>query len=152
MPQQYTSADDKTKLNSFIEKWGTSFIEAVNYGGIAYRIVWDNCSGFCRLYTPNWYMLFNANTGTKYIGGSGRRVYTDNDDLIADLSNNPAPIFIKTRSIIYLISNYFLGNIPNYSSIRTALLDAITIYFAPLTPPAPTLPVFSQVAPSTEEP
>ncbi len=134
MPQQFSSDGDKAKFTSFIEKWGTAYIEAVDYGGIAYRIEWDNCSGGCGTFTPVWNKLLSASEGTKFIGGSGRREYTDVNELISDLSNNPVPIFIKTRSIIYLVSNFFLGTTPNYLSIRAALLAAITKYFEPLLP------------------
>jgi hypothetical protein len=34
-----------------MEKWGTAYIETVDYGGIAYRIVRDNCFAQGRRYS-----------------------------------------------------------------------------------------------------
>lgn len=101
----------------------------MEYGGIAYRIIFDNCVGGCDLYSPNWNNLLQASAGTKFIGGSGLRSYSSASDLIADFTAHPVPISIQTSSIVYFINNYFFANIPNYSSIRASLLLAIEKYF-----------------------
>lgn len=89
LPTQNTNPSEYKKFVAFFEKWGTSYVQRVDYGGIAIRILWDTCELGCDPFvpvTPDFLNVFTNDEDNTFMVGTGKRSYSNELEFITDVS------------------------------------------------------------------